>query len=153
MKAQLSSAIQLETKNSSIDILKSSLKSIREGYQKEAFAFLEHLIQSRLSSISQMQVNYLRSQEVWGFALTPFTIMQPSWLPRYNADHGRELLVDVTCWNPLYAPRINMSSVFPHHTAKLAHRDKPTKRDLDDQSSSCLSLVILLEDGLIAPTN
>jgi hypothetical protein len=49
------------------------------------------------------------------------------------ADHGRELLVDVTCWNPLYAPRINISSAIPHHTAKLAHKDKLTKRDLDDQ--------------------
>jgi hypothetical protein len=27
----------------------------------------------------------------------------------------------------------NMSSVIPHHTAKLAHKDKLTKRDLDDQ--------------------
>ena len=52
-------------------------------------------------------------------------------LPR--EDHGRELLVDVTCWNPLYFPRLNMSSVIPLHTAKLAHKDKIEKRELDFQ--------------------
>jgi hypothetical protein len=49
-----------------------------------------------------------------------------------HEDYGRELLIDVTCWNPLYYPRLNMSSVSPLHTAKMAHKDKIEKRDLDD---------------------
>jgi len=48
-------------------------------------------------------------------------------------DFGRELLVDVTVWNPLYLPRVKPSSVIPHHTVNLAHMDKLQKRDLDDQ--------------------
>ena len=49
-------------------------------------------------------------------------------------DHGRELLVNVTCWNPLYSPRLNMSSVSPLHTVKMAHKDKTDKRNLDDDN-------------------
>ena len=48
-------------------------------------------------------------------------------------DHGREMLVDVTCWSPLYLPRIQHSAVSSKYTVNEAHSFKLKSRNTNPE--------------------
>ena len=42
----------------------------------------------------------------------------------HHFDHGREKLIDVTCWSPLYSPRIQHSADSAQYIVNEAHTFK-----------------------------
>ena len=48
-------------------------------------------------------------------------------------DHGREMLVDVTCWSPLYLPRIQHSAASSKYTVSKAHSFKLKSRNTNQE--------------------
>ena len=48
-------------------------------------------------------------------------------------DHGREMLVDVTCWSPLYLPRIQHSAASSKYTVSEAHSFKLKSRNTNQE--------------------
>ena len=48
-------------------------------------------------------------------------------------DHVREMLVDVTCWSPLYLPRIQHSAASSKYTVSEAHSFKLKSRNTNQE--------------------